>query len=592
MGRLRENYLMATVAHPGSFEYPAVASSAPPSTREMLDHAILTLRSRKDAWVAVSVSERVALLDQLIRGFASVQDRWVAAGVQAKGLEPHNPAIGEEWLLGPYPVLRNLRLLRQSLRDMALYGRPKISGAVTARPNGQVVATVFPQTMYDRLFYRDVTAEVWMEPGVSVADLPATQAVAYYGRRRQGKVALVLGAGNVSSLGPAYLLYKLFVENQVVLYKANPINAYFGPLMEEAFRNLIEPGYLRVVYGGVEEGAYLCEHPGIDEIQITGSDKSFDAIVFGSGPDGVVRKTAHQPLLHKPITAGLGNVSPVIVVPGPWSADDLAYQAEHLVSMLANNAGFNCNATRVIIQHATWNQRDALLQRVGDIFAQTPLRNAYYPGARSRHGAFLAAHPDASQFGRPSGGQLPWTLIPYVDPNNADDIAFTTEAFCGLFAETGLTAPSVAGYIDRAVAFCNETLWGTLNATLLVHPASLRDPATAEAIDRAIATLRYGAIAINDWAAVVYLLGEPPWGGYPGSDIYDIQSGVGWVHNTLMFSRIQKSVVRAPWRATPTPPYFVRQLGKRDALFRRLSAFEASPSPARLPGVLWAAFAR
>lgn len=581
---------MAVIVRRGSFAYPAAAGSVQPSSRETMDRAVLTLQSRKDAWVAVPVSERATLLDRLIRGVVSVQERWVAAEVQAKRLDPKSPAVGEEWLLGPYPILRNLRLLRQSLRDMALYGRPRIPGAVSTRANGQVVATVFPQSAYDRLFYRDVTAEVWMEPEVTVADLPSTQAVAYYGGQRQGKVALVLGAGNVSSLGPAYLLYKLFVENQVVLFKANPLNAYLGPLMEEAFRSLIKPGYLRVVYGGAGEGAYLCEHPGVDEVQITGSDKSFDAIVFGPGSEGAARKAARQPLPRKRITAALGNVSPVIVVPGPWSAGDLAYQAEHLASMLANNAGFNCNATRVIIQHAAWDQRAALLRRIGDIFAQTPLRSAYYPGARDRYAAFLAAHPEARQFGQPSRDQLPWTLIPDVAPHNADDIAFTTEAFCGIFAETGLEAPSVVNYIDRAVAFCNETLWGTLNATILVHPASLKDPAVAEAIDRAIGTLRYGAIAVNDWAAVAYLLGEPPWGGFPGSDIYDIQSGIGWVHNTLMFSRIQKSVVRAPWRATPTPPYFVCQLGKRGKLFRRLCDFEAAPALTRLPGVLWAAF--
>src|SRR5947209_18315245 len=159
------------------------------------------------------------------------------------------------------------------------------------------------------------------------------------------------------------ILYKLFVEDQVVLFKANPVNAYLGPLLEEAFQALITPGFLRIVYGGASEGAYLCNHPGVDEIHITGSDKTFDAIVFGAGPEGAERKAKHQPLLTKRVTGELGNVSPVIVVPGPWSAGDLAYQAEHLVTMLTNNAGFNCNATRVILQHSGWSQREQVLQQ-------------------------------------------------------------------------------------------------------------------------------------------------------------------------------------------------------------------------------------
>src|SRR5205823_7775360 len=101
---------------------------------------------------------------------------------------------------------------------------------------------------------------------------------------------------------------------------------------------------------------------------------------------------------------------------------------------------------------------------------------------------------EAEQFGTPGNKQLPWTLIAGVDPKNEDDVCFTTEAFCGLFAETALAAASIPEYIDRAVAFANEYIWGTLNATILVHPTSLKDPAIAAAVERAIANLRYGTV--------------------------------------------------------------------------------------------------
>src|SRR5262249_10290752 len=158
---------------------------------------------------------------------------------------------------------------------------------------------------------------------------------------------------------------------------------------------LIEPGYLRIVYGGAGEGTYLCNAPDIDEIHITGSDKTFDAIVFGTGSQGAQRKEERAPLLNKRITGELGNVSPVIVVPGPWSQDDLVYQAMHIVSMLTNNAGFNCNATRMLIQHASWSERENLLREIRARLKKVPLREAYYPGARDRQQAFVAAHPNA-----------------------------------------------------------------------------------------------------------------------------------------------------------------------------------------------------
>jgi acyl-CoA reductase-like NAD-dependent aldehyde dehydrogenase len=416
-----------------------------------------------------------------------------------------------------------------------------------------------------------------------------TQGMIYRQKERTGKVALVLGAGNVASIGPLDILYKLFMEDQVVLYKTNPVNAYVGPLIEECFRALIEPGYLRVVYGGASEGAYLCNHASVEEIHITGSDKTFDAIVFGTGSQGAQRKAERKPLLQKRVTGELGNVSPVIVVPGPWSQSDLSYQAMHITSMLTNNAGFNCNATRVIIQHADWDQRTALLREVRTALAKVPLRTAYYPGAHERQQAFLAVHPDAEQFGTPEGKELAWTLIADLDSRQTDDICFTTEAFCGLFGETALTAESVVEYLERAVAFANEDIWGSLNATLLVHPASLKDPQIAEAVERAVANLRYGSIGVNYWAGISFALGVTTWGAFPGHPIYDIQSGNGVVHNNLMFAHPQKSVLRAPFRSTPTPAWFASEQAKGRKVFPKLVQFEANPSPLKVPGILWAA---
>jgi acyl-CoA reductase-like NAD-dependent aldehyde dehydrogenase len=580
---------MSINTHQGSPQFPAVSSSMPPSTQETIDAAVQALQEHKDAWVALSNRERITTLDRLINDFAAIAPRWVAASLQAKGIAEDSPSVGEEWAAGVWPVLKNLRQLRNSLSDIEAYGRPKIPGHITTRPDGQVVAQVFPQSTYDRLFFMGVTAEIWMEPGVTVDGLPKTQAVVYQKQQHTGKVALVLGAGNVASIGPMDILYKLFVEDQVVLFKANPVNAYLGPLVEESFRALIEPGFLRVTYGGAAEGAYLCNLPGIDDIHITGSDKTFEAIVFGTGEEGTKRKAEHQPLLSKRVTGELGNVSPVIVVPGLWSESDLAYQAEHIVSMLTNNAGFNCNATRVIVQHSEWQQREQLMQAMRKILAQVPSRTAYYPGARDRYQAFVSAHPEAEQFGTSTEKELPWTLIADVNPEVADDLCFTTEAFCGLFAGTNMNATNVPEYINRAVDLANERIWGTLNATIIVHPASLKDPAIAAAVERAVANLRYGTIGVNYWAGTGFALCVTTWGAFPGHTIDDIQSGIGVVHNTLMFSRPQKSVLRAPFRSTPTPPWFVTHGKTARKVFPKLVSLEASPSPMKVPGILWSA---
>jgi hypothetical protein len=482
-------------------------------------------------------------------------------------------------------ALRNIRLLRNAVADVARRGAPRIPGPVYTRPDGRVVAGVFPASIWDRLFYTGVTAEVWMQRGVAAADLARTQAVGYRNGAADGAVALVLGAGNVSSIGPLDAVYKLFVENHVVLYKAHPVNDYLGPLLERGFRRLIDLGVLRIVYGGAAEGAYLCRHPGIGEIHITGSDKTYEAIVFGDGPEGERRLAEGRPLLTKPVTAELGNVSPVIVVPGPWSTGDVRYHAANIASQLANNAGFNCNAARVIVQHASWPLRGALVDAVRRRLDAVPARRPYYPGAAGRDAAFRAAHPQAESHGAGSDGQAPWTLIPALDPHDADDMCFHTEAFCGLMAETALEADGIPAYLERAVRFCNETLWGTLNATIIVHPRSLAERPVRDAVERAVADLRYGSVSINHWSAISYALGVTTWGAYPGHTPDDIQSGSGVVHNALMFSRPEKSVARAPFRVWPTPPWFVTNRVAAE-LGPKLARFEARPSLPRALGVL------
>jgi hypothetical protein len=165
----------------------------------------------------------------------------------------------------------------------------------------------------------------------------------------------------------------------------------------------------------------------------------------------------------------------------------------------------------------------------------------------------------------------------------------TTEAFCGLFAETALDTTDVVEYIDRAVAFVNEHVWGTLNATIIVHPQSLKDQQVAAAVERAVANLRYGTVGVNYWAGTGFALAVPTWGAFPGHTLKNIQSGTGVVHNTLMFSRPQKSVIRGPFRSWLTPPWFVTQGKVARKVFPKLVDFEAKPSVRRIPGIMWAA---
>ena len=553
-----------------------------------LDAIVDEVAGHASSWAKTDAAARADLLTQVITATMAAAEDWLAAACAAKGLAPGSTEAGEELFAGVGTFVRMVRLFRDALRDIAKDGKPSFPGPIREAPDGRLRVQVFPDGAFDRITFPQTTAEVWMQPGVTRESLVAGQAAAYADPAAHAGTALVLAAGNVASLGPRDALTKLFVEGKVVVMKANPVNDYLVPHWSRALAPLIDADVLRIVDGAAAVGRYLSAHPRIDEVHITGSDKTYDAVVFGSGPEGVRRKAADNPVLDKPVTAELGNVSPVIVVPGRWSIAELRYQAEHVATMLVNNAGFNCISARVVVTHAAWPQRDAFLGALTQTLAGITTRRAYYPGARARRDAFVRAHPEAEEFGAGPDDALPWTFIPGVPPGRTDDICFNVESFCGEVAETALTAPTPAAFVDAATTFCNEVVWGTLGATIVVSPSSLKDHDVADAVERAVADLRYGSIGVNLWHGLSFAMGCTTWGAYPGHPRTDIQSGTGVVGNAPMFDRPQKSVVRGPFRSRPKPPWFATAPHAYDVM-RRFVAFEAEPSPAKIPGLLLAA---
>jgi len=522
-----------------------------------IDTLVGELRDAAPSWIAMGIDERIELLEELARTIPAAGEGWAMAAAQAKGIRRDSPAMAEDWGSGVLATVRNVTLLASTLRDIRDTGRPA-PPAIRLDDRGHTVVEVFPTEPFDRVLFPGFTAEVRLAAGVTPEQARERMGRIYHpGHVSPPEVALVLGAGNVSSIGPMDALTQLFAEDRVVLLKLNPVNEYLAPHLDVALRPLIRGGWLRLVTGGPDVGRAIIDHEGIDTVHLTGSDRTYDAIVFGDDEQAAERKQRGTPLRTKRVTAELGNVTPVIVVPGPWTARDIAYHGDNIASMLVQNGGFNCIAARVIVQHAAWSRRAALNDAIRDSLRRAEPRTAYYPGARDRWERFTAAHPQAEWFGPDGEGDVPFTFIPDLDATKRDDIAFTTEAFCAVFGEVPLDAPrSVPAFLEQAVDFCNDRLWGTLSASLIVHPRTLADPESREAVERAIDRLAYGSVVVNHWSAAPYAMVSPPWGAAPGATPSDIQSGDGFVHNTYLIEDIAKTVVRGPFRPVLRPPWF------------------------------------
>lgn len=562
-------------------------ASALPTEPARLDAALATLRDRARPFARLAPAAKAALVRACMPRIADCAEAWVATGCTAKRLTGAYQA--EEWIAGPLPTLRLARLLGDSLEAIARSGRPPLGTGGVTRADGRVEIEAFPVSNLDRMAFRGFTGSVLLAPGVTRADAARRQAGFYRQRDPEGGVSLILGAGNVSSIPPMDVLSKLFVEGFVALLKMNPVNEWAGPILERALAPLIDAGYLRIVYGGADVGQYLVEHPAVDDVHLTGSDQTHDRIVWGPpGPARAQRQASGEPLLAKPISSELGNVSPVAIVPADYADGELAFMAANLATMITNNASFNCNAAKVVITGHGWAQHDAFWGLVARELAATPPRAAYYPGAFERY-ARLTAGRDLLIPGGAGAGELPWTIVRGLDPTAAEPV-FTVEPFCAMVSDVVLPVGDPIEFLAAATRFCNDRLWGTLNAALFVPPGLERDPGVAPAIERAITDLRYGTVAVNHWPALGYGVGSLPWGGHPSATLRDVQSGLGWVHNTYMIENIDKAILRGPLVVRPRPLWFTGN-PRAVPVARQMIRHELAPSWLSLARVVGAALA-
>jgi len=188
----------------------------PSSTPEMVQ-ALEVLHESKARWINLDLDRKIKILDQLMDEFNQVAGDWVDLSMQAKGVPKNSFGEGEEWFNIAISN-RLIRLYRSTLEEIKNQGVPSIPGPITTNLNGQLSVQVFPQKIIDRLLLLGTTCQIIMPPGVNQDELLENQALIYRREDREGKITLVLGAGNTSFLIPGDILAKLFGEGHVIIF--------------------------------------------------------------------------------------------------------------------------------------------------------------------------------------------------------------------------------------------------------------------------------------------------------------------------------------------------------------------------------------
>ncbi|MBD8011497.1 aldehyde dehydrogenase family protein [Microbacterium sp. Re1] len=539
----------------------APAAELDDAQRAALDADVDVLQQGSRTWARLTVGQRATLLRALRSSVAAAAEDWANTAADSKGLDRRHPLRGEEWLSGPYSVLGALDAYIDTLAKLSA-GRSPLDGVTLGRaPGDRTTVAAFPLTGLDRFLLAGFSGEVWLRPGVTASTARANAGLAQRSDA-PGGVGLVLGAGNVTAIPVLDVLYELLAHNRVALLKVNPTQDSLVAVYERALAPLIAPGFLRIVRGGAAVGSYLTAHRDLMHVHITGSAATFDAIVWGQQPQAAARRRENRPLLTKPITAELGGVSPIIVVPGEWSDADIAFQAEHVATMRLQNCGHNCIAGQVVIISSDWPQAEQFRTALRRAYAAAPERPIWYPGSAARMRRAAEDYPDALVL----ADRL---LIEIGDGADATALQ-STEYFAPVLGVVELPGTGQA-FLDAAIAHANDELQGTLGANLIIDPTT--EKSLGRGFERAIAELRYGSIAINAWTAFGFITPTLTWGAFPGSTLDDVGSGIGVVHNALLLDDVERSVLRGPFRPfprslpllngggritiLPTPPWFV-----------------------------------
>lgn len=375
--------------------------------------------------------------------------------------------------------------------------------------------------------------------------------------------ALVLGAGNQNFLSFVDVLQQMVAANRTCVLKHHPLREFLHPVYESILKPLSDKGYFcSMVVKDPAVAASIVSHPKLCTVHLTGGANTYKAL---------------RPAVRGQFTSELGCVTPWLVVPASggkqWTEKELNHHAKHLAFCTLANGSANCLAPKVVVLPREWSQKQAFVNALEESFGSLPHAPAYYPGATQRWNNFRKQYPDAKEIRGPKASpvqsqtSLPLLLVGPVDGQATDkeEMVFRDEAFAPVFAIVelpgGAPGTDAKEFLDAAVSFCNDKLWGSLSCTLLVHPST--EEIEPQAVRKAEQELLYGCVCENCWSVMGYGEMAAPWGGHPavGDPAGDPSSGSGYVKNCFMLKNVEKSVVRVPFMSpakqlgtTPNPP--------------------------------------
>ena len=533
-----------------------------------IDRNISKLRVNSSEFLNLDKANLVTMLDQTIDNIKTISYYWATLASEKKGIL-NKSKEGEEWIGGPFSCIYAIQYFKDTLMNEDGLDKSKYDDSKKSYK-------AFPTKNIEKLLFPFLEGEVRFGKNLNFDQINEYRGFANRFKNNKPRITLVLGAGNVSSIPVLDALFHMIAYKSVIYLKLNPVNDYLLPIFTQVFEPFISRGYMIVTEGDMEASKYLTQHDGIHQTHLTGSNYTYENIVYGRTLNDKERSLKTLPKINKkPITSELGNVTPIIVHPGNWSRSEIKHQAKKIVTAKLNNSGFNCIAAQVIVLPKDWKHTQKLkdeiiyyLKKVGDT-------TSYYPGASENLNELIESN-NYEQINNLSCS-TPFLVSDLdLEKEYANKEVWSTALY---FKEIPFT--SYEDFALNSIDYVNNELWGNLGVTVLIK--NHKKKTNQSILDTYVEELRYGTVAINEWSALGFVIPTMPWGGYPGNKDNDIQSGQGYVHNSLLFESPQKGVVYSKFRLSPIidPPWFVTNK-KAHRIFKNLTYYQATNSKINL----------
>ena len=185
-------------------------ATVPSEIQADLDFALSKLEKGARNLRALSLQQRRQLIESCATNIPDSAQQWVEVTCAAKKISPTQSVASEEILAGPASLLRYLQLLSGLFRDVEQAGKPQLPGSPHYNLIGRKCVPILPvKSLFDPLIFRGLSAEVWLNVDHDDQDIFA-QLPSERNNIGNGKIAAVLGAGNVSAIPATDMLYKIF----------------------------------------------------------------------------------------------------------------------------------------------------------------------------------------------------------------------------------------------------------------------------------------------------------------------------------------------------------------------------------------------